>query len=109
MNKIIAQYQELKSQYPDHLLLVKLGDFYEAFGDDARIFADACNLALASRPIGNGRILMAGVPHFSLDKYIKTLMAKGYKVALARKFGTEKIGGVFPRQVTRLIEGQEIK
>ncbi len=101
--KIIAQYQELKSQYPDHLLLVKLGDFYEAFGDDARIFADACNLTLTSRRVGNGRVLMAGIPYFSLDKYIKTLTAKGHKVALARKFGTEKIDGLSPLQVIKII------
>lgn len=71
------EYQALKSQNPDALLLHRMGDFYEAMGDDAKTVADALNLTLTRR----NTVPMAGVPLFSLQSSIAALTAKGFKVA----------------------------
>ncbi len=103
-NKILSQYRDLKAHYPDHLLLVQLGDFYEAFDDDARTLADTCDLTLAGRGLGDVRAPMAGVPFFSIHKYLQILITHGQKVALAEPFGSDMTNGLLPREVTRVIE-----
>ena len=62
------QYLDLKQQYPDAVLLFRMGDFYETFDDDAKLAADVLGIALTSRPMGRGegRIPLAGVPHHQL-------------------------------------------
>ena len=106
-SKIITQYRDLKRDYPEHLLLVKIGDFYEAFEEDAKILANTCQIALTSRKFSrNGdRVHMAGVPHFTLNKYVDQLIAAGHDIALGEEIGRDKIQGLLPRQVTKLITG----
>jgi DNA mismatch repair protein MutS len=63
LTPMFQQYQRIKAQYPDVLLLFRLGDFYEMFGDDARIGSQVLQLVLTSREIGRGnRVPMCGVP-----------------------------------------------
>jgi len=75
----LKQYQDAKKEYPDSLLLFRMGDFYEAFDADAEIVAEVLNLAVTKR---NG-LLMTGFPQIHLDSYLKKLVAAGYRVAVA--------------------------
>jgi len=97
------QYLSLKSQYPDCILLFRLGDFYETFDDDAKIVAKVCDVVLTSRPVGNDmRVPLAGVPYHSIDGYIARLIEGGYKVAIAEQM-SEPGHGLVERAITRVI------
>ncbi|MFA0752174.1 MAG: hypothetical protein SLRJCFUN_002577, partial [Candidatus Fervidibacter sp.] len=86
LTPMFRQYQAIKAQYPDVLLLFRLGDFYEMFGDDARIGSQVLQLVLTSREIGKGnRIPMCGVPHHAVERYIAKLLEAGYKVAICEQ------------------------
>jgi DNA mismatch repair protein MutS len=85
------QYLQIKQHYPDAIVFFRLGDFYETFDEDAQTVADACEIALTSRPVGkNKRVPLAGVPYHSADSYIARLIAAGHKVAIVEQVG----GGV---------------
>lgn len=76
-------WQAVKDQYPDHIVIMRVGDFYEAFQDDAEQMAEACNLVLTSRAIQKGqRVPMAGFPHHTQSAYIAQLMVAGHSVAV---------------------------
>ena len=98
-----AQYLELKQQYPDTLLLFRLGDFYETFDEDAQVLADVCEVALTSRPVGgNQRVPLAGVPYHSVDSYLAKLMDSGIKVAIAEQV-SEPGQGLVDRKITQVL------
>jgi DNA mismatch repair protein MutS len=81
---IIDKYREVKKLYPDTVLLFRIGDFYEAFDDDAKIVSETCDIVLCSRPIGpNKRVPMAGVPYHAVNHYVGKLLNAGYKVGVA--------------------------
>jgi DNA mismatch repair protein MutS len=83
------QIQQLKKQYPGALLFVRLGDFFEVFGQDAVTVSKELEIVLTSRQFSGEaeRVNMAGVPHHSFDQYLKWLVDKGYKVAIAENEG----------------------
>ncbi len=65
------QYLDLKAQHPEAILLYRLGDFYEAFDDDARLVARDARVTLTSRSLGrSGRVPLAGIPHHALNHYL---------------------------------------
>ncbi len=106
LTPMLAQYHYFKNQYPDCLLLFRLGDFYELFYDDAVIGSKELNLVLTSRPAGKGRerIPMCGVPYHSANNYIAKLVSKGYKVAICEQVeDPSKAKGVVKREVIRVI------
>lgn len=97
------QYLELKQQYPHAILLYRLGDFYEAFDDDAHIVARDARITLTSRSFGrNGRVPMAGIPHHALNYYLSRLLAAGHTVAIAEQL-SEPGRGLVERAVTRVL------
>ena len=99
------QYLEIKSQYPDCILMFRMGDFYEMFDDDAEIAARELDITLTSRAQRKGgeKIPMAGVPFHSVDGYIAKLIEKGFHVAVCDQV-TEPTGrGIVEREVTRLM------
>ncbi len=101
-----SQYLALKKQYPDIILLFRLGDFYETFDGDAKIVASVCDVVLTSRPVGGDeRVPLAGVPYHAIDGYIAKLIGAGYKVAIAEQIGTEPPKGekLVPRVVRRVV------
>ena len=101
-----SQYLALKKQYPDIILLFRLGDFYETFDDDAKTVSSVCDVVLTSRPVGNDeRVPLAGVPYHAVDNYIAKLIAAGYRVAIAEQIGTEPPKGekIVPRVVRRVV------
>ncbi len=104
------QYLEVKAKHKDALLLFRLGDFYEAFDDDARILARELDIVLTSRSMGksDGRIPLAGVPHFVLEKHLATLISRGHRVAICEQTSTVPIKGndgkkLIQREVVRVV------
>ncbi len=104
LTPVRSQYLKIKRQYPDAILLFRLGDFYETFDEDARIVSEVCNIVLTSRPVGKGqRVPLAGVPHHSLETYLAKLIAAGYKVAICEQLSDKPIKGLMPREVVRVV------
>ncbi len=98
------QYLEIKSKHPDAIVFFQLGDFYEAFDDDAETAADELDVVLTSRPVAkNQRIPMAGVPCHAIEGYVARLIEKGYRVAIADQMDDTTSGGLVVRQVTRVV------
>lgn len=98
------QYLDIKAQYPNAIVLFRMGDFYETFDGDAELVAKELDLTLTSRPFGKSdRIPMAGVPHHSAETYIARLIERGYHVAVADQIGSETIDGLMPREITQVI------
>ncbi len=101
---MLQQFLEVKQQYPQTLLLYRMGDFYETFFEDARIAARELEITLTSREAGKGqRIDMAGVPHHALEAYLPRLIQKGYKVAICEQMELPKPGKLVRREVVRVI------
>jgi DNA mismatch repair protein MutS len=102
---MMAQYRSLKARYPDTLLFFRLGDFYEMFFEDAETGSKELGIALTGRVAGDGqRAPMCGVPHHSVDDYIKVLVEKGYKVAICDQMEDPKEAkGLVRREVVRVI------
>jgi len=105
LTPMLAQYHSIKEQYPDAILLFRLGDFYEAFYEDAQVVSKALNIVLTSRPAGKGkRIPMAGIPHHALNSYVHRLIHQGYKVAICEQVeDASQAKGIVKREVVRVI------
>ena len=110
MTPMMAQYLEIKSQYPDALLFYRMGDFYELFFDDAIKAAKVLDIALTKRGKHNDTdIPMCGVPHHSSENYLLTLIKSGHKVAVCEQLESpaeaKKRGykSVVKRDVVRLV------
>ncbi len=101
----MKQYVSLKAKYPDSLLLLRMGDFYELFFEDARIASKVLEIALTTREKGKeDPIPMCGVPYHSVDAYIEKLLRAGYKVAIAEQLeDPKKAKGIVKRDVVRII------
>src|SRR5579885_3756386 len=96
------QYLQVKSQYPDAILLYQVGDFYETFDEDARITARELQIVLTARNYGEERVPLAGIPLHALENYVGKLIQRGYKVAICDQVG--EVGhGVVDRAVTRIL------
>lgn len=96
---MIKQYQEIKANYQDALLLYRMGDFYEVFFDDAKEFVKILSLTLTSR----GGVPMAGVPHHSIDTYLPRLLKTGIKIAICEQVENPKMAkGIIKREVTKV-------
>jgi DNA mismatch repair protein MutS len=103
------QYQEIKQRYRDAILLFRLGDFYETFDDDARLVSRELGIVLTSKPMGkNVRVPLAGVPHHSLERHLRRLIARGHRVAICEQLSDapvkgEKGGNLIERDVVRIV------
>lgn len=97
------QYHALKGQYPDCILLFRLGDFYEVFNDDAVVLSKVLGLTLTGRGEGENRVPMAGIPHHALNTYLPKIIKSGFKVALADQLTDPKPGQLVKRDVTKVI------
>jgi DNA mismatch repair protein MutS len=103
---LLEQYEGVKARYPGHLVLFRVGDFYETFGDDARLLSREVDVVLTARgPDARGdRIPMAGVPHHAVETYLGRLVRKGYKVALCDQLEDARFAkGLVRRDVTRVV------
>jgi DNA mismatch repair protein MutS len=103
---LIEQYEGVRARYPGHLVLFRVGDFYETFGDDAHLLARELDVVLTARaPDARGdRTPMAGVPHHAVENYLARLVKKGYKVALCDQVEDARFAkGLVRREVTRVV------
>jgi hypothetical protein len=81
MANVLKTYRDLKSKHPDALLLFRCGDFYEVYGDDAKVCAKVLGITLTFRDLGE-HIDMAGFPHHALDTYLPKIIRAGHRVAI---------------------------
>jgi DNA mismatch repair protein MutS len=105
LTPVRRQYLRIKKQYPQAIVLFRLGDFYETFDEDARITSRELDIVLTSREMGKGnKVPLAGIPYHALDGYLARLINRGYKVAICEQMtkpGETK--GMMEREVVRLV------
>tara|TARA_R110002072_G_scaffold4384_18_gene30814 strand:- start:142 stop:2757 length:2616 start_codon:yes stop_codon:yes gene_type:complete len=101
---LMKQYNTIKAKYPDALLLFRVGDFYETFGEDAVRAAGILNITLTSRNNGGDQTELAGFPHHSLNTYLPKLVKAGCRVAICDQLEDPKqTKTIVKRGVTELV------
>jgi DNA mismatch repair protein MutS len=102
---LMQQYNAIKAKYPGALLLFRVGDFYETFGEDAVKTSQILGIVLTRRGMGpNGALELAGFPHHSLDNYLSKLVRAGQRVAICDQLEDPKATKtIVKRGVTELI------
>lgn len=104
---MMAQYQQLKAQHPEAILFYRLGDFYEMFGEDAKVASRILEITLTARSAGEGRavkIPMCGVPFHAADNYIQRLLKAGRKVAIVEQMeDPRKTKSMVRRELVRIV------
>ncbi|MEI6332644.1 MAG: DNA mismatch repair protein MutS [Pseudanabaena sp. ELA645] len=106
LTPMMQHYIEMKEQYPHAVMLYRLGDFFEAFFEDAELISRELELVLTGRDGGKtvGRIAMAGIPYHALDRYANQLVEKGYSIAVCDQMeAASEAQGLVRREVTRVI------
>src|SRR3990170_4114868 len=106
MTPAMRQYYEAKEKHKDALIFFRMGDFYESFGEDAKVIAKELEITLTSR--GRDKegedMPLAGIPYHAVDSYLPRLIKKGYKVAICEQLEDPKTAkGVVKREVVRVI------
>lgn len=100
----MKQYSQIKAEYPGTLLLFRVGDFYELFGQDAVEAARILDIVQTYRNNGGSKIELAGFPHHSLDTYLPKLSRAGQRVAICEQLeDPKKTKKIVKRGVTELI------
>jgi DNA mismatch repair protein MutS len=100
----MEQYLATKRQYPDAVVLFRLGDFYEVFFDDAPQVAALLDLTLTARDGGDGKVPMCGVPYHAVQGYLARLVKAGKKVAICEQMEDPKAAkGLVKREVIRVV------
>lgn len=98
------QYLQLKKQYPDCILLFRLGDFYEMFNEDAKVASKALNIVLTARGEGVNRWPLCGVPYHAVEGYVAKLLQQGFTVAIADQVeDASQAKGLVKRDVVRVV------
>jgi DNA mismatch repair protein MutS len=102
---LMLQHKSIKQKYPDAILLFRVGDFYETFGEDAVISSRVLGITLTKRNNGGATSSeLAGFPHHSLDTYLHKLVKAGYRVAICDQLEDPKMAkGIVKRGVTELV------
>jgi DNA mismatch repair protein MutS len=102
---LMQQHSAIKQKYPDAILLFRVGDFYETFGEDAINASAVLGITLTKRNNGNAASAeLAGFPHHSLDTYLHKLVKAGYRVAICDQLEDPKLAkGIVKRGVTELV------
>lgn len=102
---LMKQYNAIKAKYPGALLLFRVGDFYETFGEDAIAASKVLDIVLTNRGKGStSEIELAGFPHHSLDTYLPKLVRAGHRVAICDQLEDPRgVKGIVKRGVTELV------
>ncbi|MBO6759400.1 MAG: DNA mismatch repair protein MutS, partial [Roseivirga sp.] len=102
---LMKQYNAIKAKYPGALLLFRVGDFYETFGEDAIKASKVLDIVLTKRANGAAsHVELAGFPHHSLDSYLPKLVRAGNRVAICDQLEDPKsVKGIVKRGVTELV------
>lgn len=90
-SQLMTQYKEMKRKHPDAILLFRIGDFYETFGEDAIAASEILGIALVRRAKSKSKFVeLAGFPHYSLDTYLPKLIRAGKRVAICEQLQDPK-------------------
>ncbi|HTA27952.1 MAG TPA: DNA mismatch repair protein MutS, partial [Bacteroidia bacterium] len=102
---LMKQYQGIKAKYPDAILLFRIGDFYETFGEDAKMVANILGIVLTKKSIGNNATTeLAGFPYHSMDSYLPKLVRAGHRVAICDQLEDPKVAKkLVKRGITELV------
>lgn len=101
---LMQQYYQIKAKYPDAILLFRVGDFYETFGEDAKKTAQVLGIVLTSRNNGGNDTELAGFPYHAMDLYMPKLVQAGYRVAICEQLEKpSKDKRIIKRGVTEMI------
>src|SRR5438128_8820732 len=102
---LMIQHNAIKAKYPDAILLFRVGDFYETFGQDAIITSQVLGITLTKRNNGSAsENELAGFPHHALDTYLHKLVKAGYRVAICDQLEDPKAAkGIVKRGVTEMV------
>ncbi|RYF85479.1 MAG: DNA mismatch repair protein MutS, partial [Chitinophagaceae bacterium] len=102
---LMQQHKAIKAKYPDAILLFRVGDFYETFGQDAVIASRVLGITLTKRNNGSAsENELAGFPHHALDTYLHKLVKAGYRVAICDQLEDPKtVKGIVKRGVTEMV------
>lgn len=101
---LMQQYNKIKAKYPEALLLFRVGDFYETFGQDAITAANILGIVLTARNNGSSKLELAGFPHHSLETYLPKLVRAGQRVAICDQLeDPKKTKKIVKRGVTELV------
>ncbi len=101
---LMQQHSAIKQRYPDAILLFRVGDFYETFGEDAIKTAQVLGITLTKRNNGGSDLELAGFPHHAMDTYLHKLVKAGYRVAVCDQLEDPKmVKGIVKRGVTELV------
>ncbi len=106
LTPMLRHYADVKDQYPNALLLYRVGDFFETFFQDAVTISRELELVLTAKDAGKevGRVPLAGIPHHALDRYCATLVEKGFAIAVCDQVeDPAESQGLVRREVTRII------
>jgi len=105
VSPLMQQHNAIKAKYPDAVLLFRVGDFYETFGQDAIIASQVLGITLTKRNNGQANSQeLAGFPHHSMDTYLHKLVKAGYRVAVCDQLEDPKLAkGIVKRGVTELV------
>jgi DNA mismatch repair protein MutS len=106
LTPMMRHYADLKDQYPQAILLYRVGDFYETFFQDALIVSRELEIVLTSKDGGKnvGRVPLSGIPHHALDRYSASLVEKGYAIAVCDQVeDPAEAQGLVRREITRVI------
>src|SRR3990167_2288241 len=100
----MRQYQEVKRAHPDCLVMLRMGDFYEMFYEDAITASRELEITLTARGQGEKRAPLAGIPFHALEPYLGRLVKKGYKVAIIEQLeDPKKAKGLVKRGLVRIV------
>ena len=102
---LMKQYNQIKAKHPQALLMFRVGDFYELFGEDAIVASKILGIVLTSRKNGSaGAVELAGFPHHSVDTYLPKLVRAGQRVAICDQLEDPKMTkNIVKRGVTELV------
>ena len=101
---LMKQYNSIKRKHPDALLLFRVGDFYETFGNDAITASSVLGITLTARNNGSSKIELAGFPHHSIGTYLPKLVKAGHRVAVCDQLEQPTKGKkIVKRGVTELV------
>jgi len=105
LTPMMEQYYSIKKEYPNILLMFRMGDFYELFFDDARIASKILNISLTHRgKLGGHPIPMSGIPHHAASTYVDRITSQGQKVAICEQIEDPKEAkGIVKRAVTQIV------
>jgi DNA mismatch repair protein MutS len=102
---LMAQYSRIKENYPDAILLFRMGDFFETFEEDAKIASKVLGITLTKRANGAAEdVPLAGFPHHAIDSYLPKLVRAGYRVAVCEQLEDPKFAkGIVKRDVIEVV------